>query len=549
MNQIVRTRFAPSPTGYLHVGGARTALFNYLLARRLGGKFVVRIEDTDQTRNIAGADAKLLDDLRWLGLLWDEGPQVGGDFGPYYQSQRRELYENHARRLLDAGQAYYAMETREELDAMRKAARQQGARGFRYPRPKSFPSDADAARARAEGRPVVVRFKMPQHDFVVPDLILGDVTIGADELSDFVIVKADGWPTYHFAVVVDDAAMKITHVLRGQEHLMNTPNHMALFEALGYDRPAFAHLPIIFTMKGTKMSKREKDKTVREAVKAAGLDDDHVAELTGMSNPALLKSWRKGDTQLEVAGLLRLAKALAVVLPEIDIHDFRVSGYLPEVLVNFIALLGWSPGDDREKFTLAELCDVFSLERIGKTNAKFDREKLLSFNTMALAEASTTRKLAACRDWLAVNEPGPLTGLADETLTHLMELCAGFRTFPDIQRKCGALFAPDEAVEYDPPAVRKWLRKGGGAGLATLADLEQQLAALEDWSAGTLDAFLRGYAERRGLNLGKVAQPLRVALTGTAVSPPIHETLALLGKPRTLARIRRARATISVDAE
>ena len=549
MSNIVRTRFAPSPTGYPHIGGARTALFNYLLARRSGGKFVVRIEDTDQTRNIAAADTKLLDDLQWLGLRWDEGPEVGGAFGPYQQSQRLKSYEEHARRLLDAGQAYYAMETREELDAMRQAAQQKGARGFRYPRPERFPSEADAERARADGRPVVIRFKMPQRDFVVPDLILGDVTIGASELSDFVIVKADGWPTYHFAVVVDDAAMQITHVLRGQEHLMNTPNHMALFEALGHTPPAFAHLPIIFTMKGAKMSKREKDKVVRAAAKDAGMDDGQVGKLAGVADPDLLKSWRKGDTQLEAASLRGLAAALGVALPEIDIRDFRMSGYLPEVLVNFIALLGWSPGDDREKFTMDELCEAFRVARIGKTNARFDREKLLNFNTAALAEATTDRKLAAFRDWLDVNEPGPLTELDDETLTHLMELCAGFRTFPDIQQKCGALFASDETIEYDPAAVKKWLRKGGGAGLTTLAELEQRFEGLEDWSGDALDAFVREFAEKRELNLGKVAQPLRVALTGTTVSPPIHETLVLLGKRRTLDRIRRARQTISVAAE
>ena len=231
MNDTVRTRFAPSPTGYLHIGGARTALFNYLLAKRLGGKFVLRIEDTDQTRNIEAADAKLLEDLRWLGLQWDEGPEVGGPYGPYYQSQRRQQYAEHTRRLLDAGQAYCAMETREELETMRKAAQAAGVKGFRYRRPTRFPSDAEAQAARDAGRPVVVRFKMPERDFVVPDQILGDVMIRAAELSDFVIIKSDGWPTYNFAVVVDDAAMYITHVLRGQEHLMNTPGQIALYEA------------------------------------------------------------------------------------------------------------------------------------------------------------------------------------------------------------------------------------------------------------------------------------------------------------------------------
>lgn len=547
--ESVRTRFAPSPTGYLHVGGARTALFNYLLARRLGGKFALRIEDTDQTRNIEAADAKLLEDLRWLGLQWDEGPEAGGPFGPYYQSQRRELYDEHVRRLLDAGQAYYALETREELEAMRKAAIAAGEKGFRYRRPTHFPSDAEARRARDADRPVVVRFKMPERDFVVHDQILGDVTIGAQELSDFVIVKNDGWPTYNYAVVVDDALMQVTHVLRGQEHLMNTPGQLALYEAFGYAPPVFAHLPIIFNMNGTKMSKREKDKVVRDAAKVAQLDDERVAELAGVDDAALVAAWRRGDTQLPGPALEKLARALAVHLPEIDIHDFRKSGYLPEVLVNFIALLGWSPGGgERERFTLAELCREFSVERIGKTNARFDREKLLAFSTAALEAASAERKLEGLRDWLGVNERGPLSGLEDALLARLIELCRGFRTFADVEYKCGALFVPDEALRYDPKAVKDVLLKGDRAGAKVLHELKPLLAGLADWTAPHLDELLRRYAEERGLGLGKVAQPLRVAVAGTTISPQIGETLVLVGRERTLARIERALGALPAAA-
>jgi glutamyl-tRNA synthetase len=544
MGNVVRTRFAPSPTGYLHIGGARTALFNYLLARGSGGVFVLRIEDTDQTRNIAAADEKLLEDLCWLGLHWDEGPGVGGPHGPYYQSQRLERYHAAARELLERGLAYYAFETREELEALRREAQQRGERGFRYPRPERCPTEAEAAQARAAGRPVVVRFKMPARDFVVPDEILGDVQIGAAELSDFVILKADGWPTYHFAVVVDDADMQITHVLRGQEHLMNTPNHMALQEALGVPTPTYAHLPIIFNMSGTKMSKREKDKVVRAAVAAANLDNARLHALSGVQDDELLAAWLSGTTQLEANALQRLAGGLGVALPEIDIHDFRRSGYLPEVLVNFIALLGWSAGDDRETYTLAELCSAFSVARVGKTNARFDRDKLLSFNTAAVAAAEPARLLAALRDWLSVNEPGPLTDLDDATLTKLLELCAGFRTFRDIVLKCGALFVPDEALEYDSEAVKKWLLKGERAGLKVIADMAARLAALSDWSAAALDELIRSHAEEHGLGLGKVAQPLRVAVTGTTISPQIFDTLALLGKERTLARLERAAALL-----
>lgn len=536
----VRTRFAPSPTGYLHIGGARTALFNYLLARRLGGTFLLRIEDTDQTRNIAGAEMKLLEDLRWLGLHWDEGPEIGGPVGPYFQSQRLSLYQEHAQRLLEEGKAYYAFDTREELDAMRTAA-QSEKRDFRYPRPTNLPSEADANRARAAGRPVVVRFRMPAEDITVEDQILGDVTIAAEKLDDFVILKADGWPTYHFAVVVDDELMRITHVLRGQEHLMNTPNHIALQRAFGYATPGYAHLPIILNLDGAKMSKREKDKVVRAATQAAiaagTLDEGRARGLSGCADAAAFESWRRKDTQLDSAGLQALAGALNVTLPEIDIHDFRRSGYLPEVLVNFIALLGWSAGDDQEKYTLEALCSAFSVDRIGKTNARFDREKLLNFNTTAVAAAPTERVVAAFQDYLSLHPDSALAGLGDETLAHLVSINTGFRLFSDIEKKCAAIYRADEAIEFDADAVKKVLKKGEPNGLAVLAELRPALAAQTDWSATAIDAFLRAFAEARSLGLGKVAQPLRVALTGGTISPPIFDTLALLGPEKTLARI------------
>jgi len=538
MPETVRTRFAPSPTGYLHVGGARTALFNYLLARRAGGQFLVRIEDTDQTRNLAEADRRLLDDLRWLGLLWDEGPEVGGPYGPYHQSERLDIYRAYAQQLIDNGQAYYAFETREGLEALRRAAQQRGERGFRYPRPKEFPTDAEVRRAREEGRPAVVRFCMPERDFVVHDEVLGDVEVKASELSDFVILKNDGWPTYHFAVVVDDALMRITHVLRGQEHLLNSANHMALQEAFGFPTPAYAHLPIIFTMQGAKMSKREKDRAVRAAAKAAGLVQEQVVALSA-TRLETVRSWLAEDTQLESEALRKLAAFLHVELPEIDIHDFRVSGYLPEVLVNFIALLGWNPGTERERFTLAELCEAFALERVGRKNARFDREKLLAFNTMALEAAPPERALAAFRDFLSVNPSSPLAGLEDATLARLIEMNRGLRTFRDIERKAGALFIPDEQIAFDEKAVQKWLRKGDPHGAAVLGELRPALAGLADWSPPAIDELIRGYAERHELGLGKVAQPLRIAVTGGTVSPLIGDTLALLGRERTLARIER----------
>ena len=364
-DSAVRVRFAPSPTGYLHVGGARTALFNWLLARRLGGTFILRIEDTDTDRNVAGADAKIFDDLRWLGLAWDEGPEVGGPHVPYYQSQRLDLYREHVRRLLDEGKAYYAFETADELDAMRKRA-EADKRAFHYPRPAAPPTEADAERARAQGRPVVVRFRMPAEAITVRDQIMGDVTIAAEELDDFIILKADGVPTYHMANVVDDSLMGVTHVLRGQEFLAQTPRHIALQRAFGYHTPAYAHLPLIMDMKGRKLSKRDGD---------------------------------------------------------VEVHSFRRHGYLPETMINFIALLGWSPGEDREKMTLQEMVGLFSVDRIGRTNARFDREKLLAFNTDAVAAASPERLLAAFKDYVALNET-PFTGLDDAAMAEMRPVVA-----------------------------------------------------------------------------------------------------------------------------
>ncbi|MBW7906249.1 MAG: glutamate--tRNA ligase [Phycisphaerae bacterium] len=539
MTDVVRTRFAPSPTGYLHIGGARTALFNYLLARRLGGRFAVRIEDTDQARHVPDAEGRLLDDMLWLGLEWDEGPRVGGPHGPYHQSQRLEHYREHARRLLDEGKAYYAFDTREELEAMRAAA-QREKRGFRYPRPARFPSERDAQRARAEGRPVVVRLRMPEQDYVIRDTILGDVSVRAQEMDDFVCIKGDGWPTYHFAVVVDDELMRVTHVLRGQEHLINTANHLALQQCFGYRTPVYAHLPIILNMSGSKMSKRDNDKLVRQAVRTASaagkLTPAQLAEIAGCDAETAAR-WLEGDVQLDDAALRAVARRVGVVLPEIQIHDFRVSGYLPEVLLNFIALLGWSAGDDREKYTLDELCAVFSVERIGRTNARFDRDKLLNFNTTALAAAPAERKLAGLRDYLAVNEQSPLRGLGDDVLAKLIEISPTARIFRDIDEKAAALFVPDDRLEYDPDAVDKVLTRGDRAGLKTLAAVRDALARLGDWSAAELERALRAYSESSGQGLGKVAQPIRVAVTGTTVSPPIFDTLALLGRERSLARI------------
>jgi len=478
----IKTRFAPSPTGYLHVGGARTALFNYLVARKAGGTFLLRIEDTDRARHDESAVAKITDDLRWLGIEWDEGVDVGGPASPYRQSERLDLYEQHTQQLLDAGKAYCAFDTPDELNTLRQAA-QDAKQTFRYPRPETLPTTEDAERARAEGRPVVVRFLCPAGDVTIHDDAFGDVTMPAGEMDDFIIRKADGYPTYHLANVVDDALMGVNYILRGQEFLGQTWRHVLLREALGFAEPRYCHLPLILDMQGRKLSKRDGD---------------------------------------------------------VEVHAFRAAGYLPEVLVNFIALLGWRPGSDQEKMTLDELVERFRTDRIGKANAKFDRDKLAAFNTDAAAAADPDRLLAGFKDYLSLNDT-PIPSGDDGLLTMLLTTNRGFRTFADIVAKCGVLFGADDAYDYQEKAVRKVLLKGDGAGYAVLGELKDLLAE-GNWTAEALEKLLADYCERNELGMGKVAQPIRVAVTGTTISPPIGETLVVLGPDKTLARIERCLA-------
>ena len=543
-----RVRFAPSPTGYLHVGGARTALFNWLLARRTGGQFILRIEDTDQTRHVEDSTTKILEDLRWLGLQWDEGPEVGGDSGPYFQSQRLDIYKRYCDQLLESGRAYYALETPEELAAMREAARR-NKQPIVYRRPDPLPTPDQAQQAREAGRPVTVRFMMPDRDVSVTDEILGEVRLAGRELEDFVILKSDGWPTYHLACVVDDALMKVNFVLRGQEHLINTPKHVALQEALGFDAPRYAHLPIIFNMDGTKMSKRTAVKEFNTRLKqvrqrTADLTDEQfaaqVAQAADLPADVVADIIAGKRTALDAA-LRTVAAHLDISLLEINVHDFRTSGYLPEALVNFISLLGWSAGEDREQLTLDETVDLFEVSRIGKTNARFDRTKLLAFNTDWLNRTPPQRLGEAFADYLNLCG-SPVASANAEQQAHLLQVCQGFRTFKELDAKLHPLFIPAEQIEYDPKTVKKVLAKREAEGYQALEAILPKLEACETWTADALEAVIEQFCTEQDIKLGGVAQPIRVAATGTAVSPPIYDTLAALGKDQTLTRIRRCLA-------
>lgn len=530
-------RFAPSPTGYLHVGGARTALFNWLLARHTGGRFLLRIEDTDLARSTEQAMLQLLEDLRWLGLQWDNADLV-------FQSKRVDTYNRIIDGLIARGLAYKAYDTNEELDAMRNEA-ERARRQFVYRR-GPLPAE-EAARFEAQGRVPVVRFIMPVKEYRFTDEVLGEIALPAEEADHFVIRKSDGMPTYHFAVVVDDAEMGITHVLRGQEHTKNTFRHIALQEALGYPRPAFAHLTTIQNPDGSKMGKRDRDKAVRqraqEWLKSSKKSPTELASLAKLPDQRVASWLGDSKKQLDIPEQLAVMHVIGLSsagLPEILVHDFRKNGYLPEALLNFLALLGWSPGGDREHMSMGEMVVLFSLDRVGKSNPKFDRTKLLAFNTEAAAAAPIERLVAAFRDYLSVNPESPLNAADDTSLAKLLQMKKGFRLLREVDEASRFLFTPDDQIVYAADAVEKVLRKQNG--FAVLQDLRGILPSLPDWTAGTLDAAVKQYAEQNALGLGKVAQPIRVGVSGTTISPPIFESLELLGRDRTLARIDRCLA-------
>ena len=545
---MIVTRFAPSPTGYLHVGGARTALFNWLLARKTGGKFLLRIEDTDMKRNTATAADQVLKDLKWLGIDWDEGPDIGGPNGPYKQSERRAIYDTYIAQLIDAKKAYYCFDTPEELAEMRIVAEREKRNNI-YPRPDVFPSAWDVEKAKAEGRPVTVRLAITQTDpIVIEDEIRGRISIEPTELSDFIIQKSDGFPTYHMAVVIDDELMGVTHVIRGQEHLMNTPNHQLLQKALGFRIPKYGHMSVTVSDSGGKLSKRERPKTLKKAIKAmADIDTDALAKAGNISAEEL-ETFLKGKTTPDMPAVDAMAEFAGVHLPEINIVDFFRSGYLPETLVNFLALLGWNPGDGREIMNRDELIQAFDLSRVNKSNSLFDRQKLMSFNTEHLKATMTPLETLVphFRAYLEEND-SPVAKADDASLERIIRINEGARTLEQIEQKTRFAFLADEAIEYDPKAVKKVLLKGDG--LAMLTAVGEALATLQELTPEAIETLLRSLAEEKQVGLGKIAQPLRVAICGNTISPPIFDAVDMLGINTVLKRIENALTTFQQEKD
>ena len=497
---LMRLRFAPSPTGALHIGGVRTALYNYLLARKHGGTFILRIEDTDQTRYVPGAEDYIIETLRWCGLLPDEGPGFGGEYGPYRQSERKDMYGKYAHQLVESGHAYYAFDTPEELTAWRERLKTEGIHTPRYDAStrksmnNSLKLPQEETRNRIEGGvPYVVRLKVqPGKRGSFTDAVRDEVIFDTDELDDKVMLKADGMPTYHLANVVDDHLMRITHVVRGEEWLPSTPHHVLLYRAFGWEdtMPTFAHLPLILKPSGKgKLSKRDGQK---------------------LGIPVFPLAW-EGNT------------------PEESFTGFREAGYLPEAVINFLAFLGWNPGDERELFGLQELVEAFDLDRIVKSGARFDIEKATWFNQQHLIHSSNEELVDRVRPVIEAHGYTP----TDAFLTHF---CALYKeraeTLPDFWEQGKYCFeAPTEYVEK--PIRKRWKPERR----AQFEELRDRLTELPEYTAERIESEVKAFIDGCDLKFGEVLPMLRLAVTGVMGGPSVFEVMALVGQAEVADRM------------
>jgi glutamyl-tRNA synthetase len=485
-----RVRFAPSPTGYLHVGGARTALFNFLFARHYNGTFILRIEDTDQKRFQPEALAEIFASLKWLGLQWDEGPEAGGEHGPYFQSQRTEIYRRHAESLLTADKAYRCFCNEERLTRMREEQEKiKMAHGSGYDRHCRHLSATDIKTLLATNTPYVVRLKVPDdRDVAFNDMIRGPISYQSAQLDDLVLLKSDGFPTYHLANVVDDHLMQITHVLRGDEWIASTPKHILIYEAFGWRPPVFAHMPVILAADGGKLSKR---------------------------------------------------RGAASVL------DYQRAGYLPEALLNFLALLGWAPGGDREIMTLDEMIAAFSLERVQAKAAVFDETKLEWMNGLYLQGRSIESLLP---DVLPLWEK---LGLPPQRLADKEYLGRVIGLFRERSKKIAEIAGNStyffrDPLEYDPQAAKKFFK---AETLPLFGVLLSRLEALEPFNREALEGLYRRLAVDLGVSAGKLIHPTRLAASGVSFGPGLFEMLEMLGKETVLRRLKGARDHIAAGVK
>jgi glutamyl-tRNA synthetase len=506
---MVRTRFAPSPTGYLHIGGVRTAIFNWLFARRHGGQFILRIDDTDQERHREEALQPILHGFRWLGMQWDEGPEVGGPHVPYFQSQRGAHYRTAAARLLETGAAYPCFCTTAELDAEREAAKQ-AKQPYQYSRKCRGLSRADCDKLRAAGRSSVTRFAVPSGRSVsFTDLILGPVGKETRDIGDFVMARADGSPLYNFASVVDDIDMRISHVIRAQEHLTNTYSQWLIFEALGATMPAFAHVPYVAAPGSKeKISKRKLEPfralmtpEIKQKFRDMGWNDDEAP------NPVMLSYYEE-------------------------------LGYLPDAMLNALARLGWSLDDKQEKISRAELLEYFTLDRVNAAPASFDPDKLWWLQGEYMKELPIEQRTDGVSRVLCQAKliGDPLDTALRTRIQHVINaLGERLKVFSDVLTYGGFFFTND--VIYDVDAVKKTLHKDGV--LEVLTKLRDVLAETEPFDVPTLEARVREMAELNVLKASAIIHPMRVALSGRSVGPGVFELAAILGKQVCLQRIDR----------
>jgi glutamyl-tRNA synthetase len=496
----VRVRFAPSPTGALHIGGVRTALYNFLLARQQGGTMILRIEDTDQNRYVPGAEEYIMDSLAWAGILIDEGVREGGSYGPYRQSERKEIYSQYAQQLLQGGHAYYAFDTEADLEAMRerqKAAgsdQQQYSSATRMTMRNSLTLSAEETKKLIDtGQPYVIRFKIPENETVVlHDLIRGEVSVQTAQLDDKVLMKSDGMPTYHLANVVDDYLMKISHVIRGEEWLPSAPLHVLLYRAFGWekDMPQFAHLPLLLKPDGNgKLSKRDADR---------------------MGFPIFPLNWIDPNTKEQSTG-------------------YREAGYLPEALINFLAFLGWNPGTEQEIFSMNELIQAFSLERIGKAGAKFDIQKAQWYNQQYL-RAKSNAELAS--HLLSLLKKENITCAQDKA----EKICAVMKeriTFPKDLWEHGIFFfiAP---VSFDEGVVSK---KWNDDSVKVISAYRDAVEKLSTFDATIAKETLENVTASLQIGTGKILQALRVALSGMGGGPDLMMIMEIIGKEEVVSRL------------
>ncbi|MCX7832518.1 MAG: glutamate--tRNA ligase [Actinobacteria bacterium] len=476
----VRVRFAPSPTGWLHIGGARTALYNFLFAKKHSGKFILRIEDTDQSRSTDEAIKAILEDMRWLGLQWDEGPEIGGPYGPYRQTERSHLYEEAIKQLLSSGSAYYCFCSPEELEKMREDALSRKL-SFRYPRKCRNISLEEAEERIRRGEPAAVRFKTPLEGRIkINDIVRGEVEFDLSQLDDFVIARSDKSPTYNLAVVVDDALMKITHVIRGDDHLSNTPKQVLIYRALGYPVPEFAHLSMILGPDKKPLSKRH------------------------------------GSTA---------------------VFEFKNKGYLPEAMVNYLALLGWSFDDKTTFFTPQELIEKFDLSRVSANPAVFDFQKLEWLNGVWIRQLDT-KELAKRIEPYVKSDYGENFEI-DENFYKLVELTKErMKTLRDFVDWTYFYFIEENEFSIDEKDLKKVAASSGFKDI--LKEARDELSALSNWDRSEIEKALRELVARLEEKPKKVFQAVRVAVTGRLVSPPLFESLEILGKERTLRRLEKA---------